>query len=193
MISYMQCVDHSIMVKEAMTFMLLYGNDYKTDSVKFGSTEITFTNSQMLIFHKDLQIGHIETLINLRLRMSAPEHLSYLCFYTQVEGNNVGEIRKRADSLYTDTSEAIELVPKVSEEEWDSVRFQLSTMYDDRITSAIMLEPFCTERLSYHYPTKHYRFKQYTHSGYWINFPFELIAQDIFEMSTRYIPKYVKS
>lgn len=191
MISYMQCLDHTIMIKEALAFMMLNGNDYKTDTVKFGSTEITFTNSQMLIFFEDLQVGHIETLINLRLRLSIPEHLSFACFYTQVEDNNIGEIRKRADSLYTDTSQIVELVPKVSEEEWDSTKFQLSTLYDEKVTSSLMLEPFCTEELSKYYPTRHYRYKQYTHFNSWVNLPFELIGQDIYEMCTRYVPPYV--
>ena len=188
MISYKQCIAHSIMVNEALSFMTLHGNQYRPQEAKMGGTEIKFTNSQIIIWHKGLQIGHIETLINLRLRMSVPEHLSYVKFYTETPENNVGEVRKRADSLYTDTSDEIQLVPKTTEEEWDAVAFQLETMYDNKIASALMLQPFCTHELNIMYPTKHFRYKQYTISDSWVDLPFELISQNILEMSSRYIP-----
>lgn len=190
MISYMQCIDHAIMVKEALSFMTLHGDRFHVQDAKMGGTEINFTNSQILIIHEGLQIGHIESLINLRLRMSVPKHLSFATFYTQTEDNNIGEIKKQADSLYTDTSEEIELVPQVSQEEWDAVAFQLGTMYDDKIVAALMLEPFCTSELCRYYPNKHFRFKQYTISDSWVDLPFEFISQNIFEMCSRYIPEY---
>lgn len=188
MISYMQCIAHSIMVKEAISIMKLHGNEYRPQEVKMGGTEINFTNSQIIICHDELLVGHIETLYNLRCRMSVPEHLSYVTFYTETPDNNVGEARKRAQSLYTDTAEEIQLVQCSTEEEWDAVAFQLETMYNNKIASSLMLQPFCTHELNNLYPM-HFRYKQYMHSDSWVDLPFVLIAKNIFEMSTRYIPE----
>ena len=186
MISYMQCIDHAIMVKEAMSFMTLNGDKYRANTAKMGDTEIDYTSSQIIIFHEGLQIGHIETLINLRLRLSIPKHLSFATFYTQTPENGIGEVNKRPANLQTDTSEVIDLVPQTSEEEWDAVAFQLETMYDNKIASSLMLEPFCTQELTTWYPTRHFRYKQYTISDSWVDLPFEFIAQNIFEMNTRF-------
>ena len=183
MITFQQAEDLGICANEALSLMMLKGSKYKAHSSEYGSTSVDYTDTQIVVYHNGAALFHIETLTNIRLRLSVPQHLNYIKFYTPCQLNEKGEIRKRAESLYTDTSEIVELVPQVSEEDWDSTHFQLSTMYEEKIVDALMLEPYINEQLSRHFPVRHYRLKLYTISPTWTFFPYECIAQDIYMMN----------
>lgn len=181
MISYMQCFFHAGMLREALSFITLHGNEFLADNMKYGDTEIEFTKTQLVIFHEGLYIGELMLSFQIDTRVSIPNYLQYIMFSTQSHRNNSGKIKER----YKD-AQTIDLVPKTSITEWDAVAFQLGTLYDDKTVSSLMLEPFCTKELTRSYPSKFYTYKQYTLSESWVDLPFERITLDILEMKNTY-------
>lgn len=196
-ITHKQVLDNSDMLKESISFMLRHGRPNRyggTPEMEHNGTKIQFTYNQIILFHDELRVGHVTLMRDINVfiarakcRMSAPTHYNYICFTTPADDNNKGRIISRMDS--NNTSDFIDLVPKCSKDDWDSTAFQLSTMYDDKTVSALLLEPYINDELECMLPEYNFRYKLYTISDNWNDFQFDLMTKNIKDMYSQLCEK----
>lgn len=152
--SYKDAKDLGNMLRAAFTFVNKHGGTktyFDREDIEYNKINIEYYKDNIICKDNEGQIlFNIQntTVKGHRVRIPRSFNSNDLKFIKFFSPNGINSVLSNGNKVInTIEDETIDLIPKVQEGDWDSVKFQLSTIYTDDIVKGLMIEPFVTEAM----------------------------------------------